>query len=304
MKKVLLTGASGFVGRHSIPFLLNKGYKVHAVFHKGKIDVIKNENLFWHQCDLLNPLEQEQLFTKVKPTYLLHFAWYAVPGKYWTSNKNLAWEEASINLIKRFYENDGQRMVAAGTCAEYAWDSGVLSEDRTPLKPKTIYGRCKSRVGSFLEKYSKEIGASSAWGRIFFLYGPYEDPRRLVPSVICSLLKNKPALCTHGEQVRDFLFVKDVASAFVGLLESDVAGSVNVASGQPVALKDIIYKIAEKLGRRDLVQLGALPTKDNEPKLLIADIRKLAEKARWQPKFDLNTGLELTIKWWKNKLYV
>lgn len=302
MKSVLVTGATGFIGRHVLEALQARSlYKIYAVTSDAL--PIDSPGVSWHQADFLNAGQVDRLMKKIRPDFLMHFAWYAVPGLYWTSDKNLAWEEASIDLIKRFYENGGERMVAAGTCAEYSWDSGVFYEDKTPLEPKTLYGQCKSKVGVFLEEYSKKIGASSAWGRIFFLYGPYEDQRRLVPSVICSLLQNKPALCSHGNQIRDFLFVKDVASAFVSLLESNIVGPVNIASGQPVALKDIIYKIADKIGRRNLVHLGALSAKNNEPKLLIADIKKLSEEIKWHPEFDINTGLELTVKWWKNKLY-
>ena len=153
-----------------------------------------------------------------------------------------------------------------------------------------------------LNVFSKETGLSSAWGRIFSLYGPHEHPDRLVSSVILSLLRGKQALCTHGTQFRDFLYVEDVAMAFVALLESDIEGAVNIASGQPVALKDIIYKIADKLDRRDLVQLGAMQTKPSDPAVLLADVEKLSKEIRCHPEFDIDKGLELTIKWWKNQV--
>ena len=303
MKKVLVTGATGFIGRHVLKLLQNRGqYEIHA----ASLDAldIAYPKVHWYQVDLLNSCQAEQLIKNVRPELLMHFAWYAVPGQYWTSDQNLFWEKSSIELIKGFYENGGKRLVGVGTCAEYSWDSSVLAEDKTPLKPATIYGQSKSRVGSFLTECSRKLGVSSAWGRIFFLYGPYENAHRLVPSVICSLLQNQPALCTHGEQIRDFLYVQDVAAAFVALLESSVEGPVNIASGQPVALKEIIMKIADKLGRRQLVRLGALAGQVNDPEVLEADVKKLSEKVGWHPDFSLDAGLELTINWWKKALHV
>jgi nucleoside-diphosphate-sugar epimerase len=115
------------------------------------------------------------------------------------------------------------------------------------------------------------------------------------------LLSNKEAPCSHGRQIRDFLYVKDVAAAFVALLASDVRGSVNIASGKLVALKDIILSIASLLDREDLVRLGALPQKENEPPILLGDTKRLSEELMWHPQYDLERGIRETVAWWKNR---
>jgi nucleoside-diphosphate-sugar epimerase len=155
---------------------------------------------------------------------------------------------------------------------------------------------------AIVEAYCIQIGLSYAWGRIFFPYGPNERPSRLVPSVISALLKGEPARCSPGEQLRDFLHVQDVANAFVTLLESPVSGAVNIASGNPLAVKSIVLKIAKLLDREDLVQLGALPLSANEPPLLVADVTRLSKELQWHPQFDLETGLAQTIGYWKQQL--
>lgn len=303
MKRVFLTGASGFIGRHTIPFLLKKGYEVHAVdIVKKPSQIIKSKKLFWHECDLLNHNRQKILLMEIKPTHLLHFVWYAVPGKYWTSLENIRWVKASLDLLINFADQGGKRVVFAGSCAEYDWSYGYCSEGVTPNKPQTLYGTCKNSLQEILSQFSKQTGISSAWGRIFFLYGPYEAKNRLIPSVITSLLQGLPARCTHGNQIRDFLHVEDVASAFVSLLESNVEGPVNIASGQPVSLKTIIYTIADLLGKKHLVELGALPTPENEPPFLVADVHKLNQQVGWEQKTTLEAGLKSTIKWWRENL--
>jgi nucleoside-diphosphate-sugar epimerase len=302
MKRVLLTGSSGFIGRYAVSELLEKDYEIHALYNKTK--PVEKKHVIYHKVDLFDYSQQQMLMREIEPTHLLHFAWYAVPGLYWNSLENFRWVQTSLELLKLFCQYGGQRAVLAGTCAEYDWSFGYCSEGVTPTCPSTVYGTCKNSLREMMAQISKQTGLSSAWGRIFYLYGPFEDRSRLIPYVVNSLLQNKQAKCSHGHQIRDFLYVQDVASAFVALLESDVMGPVNIASGQPVTLKNVIYKIADKLDRYNLIQLGALPAQDNDPRVLIADIRKLSEEVRWQPKFDLDVGLEQTIAWWKNTPYV
>jgi len=300
MKKVLLTGATGFIGQHCLPILLTQGYEVHAVSSK-KIEKT-HSNIHWHKVDLLDSIQTSKLIDNIRPTHLLHLAWYAVPGKYWTSSENFRWVQASLTLLQEFAHKGGQRVVMAGSCAEYDWKYGYCSEQITPLFSSSIYGVCKNSLQSMLEAYSSQFSLSSAWGRIFFLYGSHEHPNRLVSSVVGSFLQGMPARCTNGEQIRDFLYVSDVASAFVSLLESDVSGTVNIASGSPVAVKTIILQIAEQLNKHELLELGALPLSTNEPPLLVADVTRLSKEVNWKPKYDLDYGLEQTISYWKQQL--
>jgi len=300
MKRVLITGAAGFIGRHCLPILLARGYEIHAADSRGSAENMPG--VYWHQVDLLDSLEIRRLMGQVHPTHLLHFAWFTAPGEYWNSPENLHWVRASLDLLQSFAEYGGTRVVMAGSCAEYDWRYGYCAEQVTPLVPATLYGTCKHSLRIMLEASAAQAGLSAGWGRVFFLYGPHEHPGRLVPSVIISLLKGEPARCSHGNQIRDFLYVEDVADAFTALLESNVTGPVNIASGCPIALRDIIYKLADKIGRRDLIQLGVLPVSVHEPHLLVADVSRLANEVGWVPRCDLNAGLESTVDWWKDHL--
>lgn len=299
MKKVLLTGATGFIGSHCLPLLLEKGYETHAVSSKTPRNGLQS-NVHWHRADLLNPSQLLKLMKDVRPTHLLHLAWYVVPGKWTNSIENYRWVQSSLRLLEAFSLHGGHRVIFAGTCAEYDWRYSYCSEYLTPLSPVTFYGTCKHALQIMLGAFSKQKGISSAWGRVFFLYGPREHPERLVSSVIRSLLLGEPARCSHGNQLRDYLYVQDIADAFVSILESDVQGPINIASGYPVSLKEIVYKIAEKLKRKDLVRLGDLPAAADEPDLLIGNTTRLTNELRWRQKYDLNHGLDETIDWWKN----
>lgn len=297
-KRVLVTGATGFIGRNALTPLVAYGYEVHAVYND--IPLPNMPEVHWHQANLLEASDTTKVMSEVEPTHLLHFAWYAAPGAYWTSPLNRSWQEATKTLLAAFKESGGARAVCAGTCAEYDWTlaHNALSED-SPLKPSTLYGQCKNETHLWAEEYSKKNGLSFAWGRIFFLFGENEAPQRLVPSVVNALLKKEPALCSSGEQVRDFLIVDDVAAAFCALLQSPVEGAVNIGSGEAIAVKDIILSIADMLDGRELVHLGARPTAENEPAQIVADIDRLKNEVGWQPEYSLQEGLAKTVTWWK-----
>ena len=222
MKRVLVTGASGFIGRHALTHLKDAGFEVHAVSHSG----FGVDGPQWHQADLLHSQSRRALLHSIQPEFLLHFAWYVPPGKYWTSPENIRWLTASLELVQEFAEAGGQRFVGAGTCAEYSWDpGGICVEGETPLAPASLYGASKNALASLLPHICSTLGLSYAWGRIFFPFGPGEPSGRLVPSIIASIRNGEPARCSLGTQIRDFIYVDDVARAFTHVLSSNFQGA-------------------------------------------------------------------------------
>ncbi|CUH95090.1 hypothetical protein P22_1159 [Propionispora sp. 2/2-37] len=303
MKKVLLTGATGVVGRQVIPLLLDRRYEVHAVCHKTRssLPYCNQDGVWWHQCNLLDHHAQKVLLAEVYPTHLLHLAWYTEHGKFWDAKENIEWVQASLALLLYFREVMGQRAVFCGSCAEYDWHYGFCSETSTPKRPVSLYGCCKNSLQEIVRCFSTANHISSAWARIFFFYGPYEYPGRLVASVITALLQKTAVPCSHGNQIRDFLYVKDVAEALAALLDCDVQGPVNIASGQPRSLREIVCAIGEQLGASDQIKFGELSTAQEAP-VVLADVRRLRQEVNWQPRYTLEAGLAETISWWKQQL--
>ncbi len=255
----------------------------------------------WHRADLRDGAQAARLIDTTRPTHLLHLAWMAKPGVFWTSPENLRWLEAGLVLLRRFQEQQGRRVVVAGTCAEYdgAWDT--CREADTPSRPQTTYGKCKHALGLYLECLAEQTGLSAAWGRLFFLYGPHAPPEKFPQPVLEALSRGEPALCTHGRQIRDFLHVQDAADALVALLDSQVSGPVNIASGRPLRLSEMAKRLAARLGRTPLLRLGALPARPGEPAKLVADVGRLRDEVQWSPRFDLDNGLENLVQWWEGR---
>jgi nucleoside-diphosphate-sugar epimerase len=296
VKRVLVTGASGFVGRHSLPFLVERGYEVHAVA-RGATPAVAGVRS--HSCDLLDDRATRDLCAAVRPSHLLHFAWYAVPGRFWSALDNLDWAAASLRLLRAVAANGGSRVVVAGSCAEYDWTHAVLSPTETPLVPRTLYGTAKNAVRACLERAAGELGLGWAWGRLFFLYGPHEAPGRLVSDVIAGLLASQRVPVSAGLQRRDFMHVEDAARAFVELLDSGFVGPLNIASGDAVAVGDVVARLGALTERTDLIDFGARPTPIHDPVCLAADVRDLAERVGFAARYDLATGLSHAVDWWR-----
>jgi nucleoside-diphosphate-sugar epimerase len=297
MSSVLVTGASGFIGRQCLPVLVAKGYDVHALSRRQLATPLPGVS--WHELDFLRQGAPSEVMQHVQPEFLLHLAWYAVPGKFWEARENIDWVRASLELLSAFAANNGKRVIAAGSCAEYEINAGECLEEKTPLLPATLYGTCKHAFGRILDSFTRRTDLSSAWGRIFFLYGPYEHPSRLIAYVVQSLLRGEPALCSESKQVLDYMHVEDAASAFVTLLESEIQGPVNIASGRPVMVRDLLQEIGMQLGRPELIRLGERKS-SSEVSRIWANVDRLTREVGWKPHYDLASGIHQTIEWWRN----
>jgi nucleoside-diphosphate-sugar epimerase len=292
MSRVVLTGATGFIGRHALDTLLAQGHEVHAL---GRTRGADARGVTWHEADLL---EGSGVVEEVQPEILVHLAWYAEHGKFWSSPENVRWVEASLALLRSFARVGGRRAVIAGTCAEYEWSRDVYQET-APLGPGTLYGAAKQGLHVVSSAFAEQAGVSLAWGRVFFVYGPFEAPGRFVPSIVLPLLRGDPAPMTEGSQRRDLMHAADVGAAFAALAESDVTGAVNLASGTGVTLREVAEKIAHELDREELLQVGAHQVREGDPPALIADVGRLREEVGWRPAIGLGDGLAEVIDWWR-----
>jgi nucleoside-diphosphate-sugar epimerase len=255
----------------------------------------------WHRLNLMDKPATEALLNDVRPTHLVHAAWDTTHGAFWTSDANYAWVSASLGLVEAFRAAGGQRLIVVGSCAEYDWRFGLCSEDITPLNPSLPYGVCKASLFHLCEAYSRSHNISLAWARIFLLYGPYEGHKRLVPSIARAILAGREAACTDGTQIRDVMHVEDAGSAIAALCASQVTGAVNIGTGQPIALSNVVREIATQLGRPDLLRLGALPSRPDDPLVLVPDTRKLDSEVGFKPHYDLASGIAQTIAFWRDQ---
>jgi len=299
--RILITGAAGFIGSQLTRLLVQEGAEVYAL--------LRPQGNTWRIRDLLPNLkvvEGDLLQTEhgwlksleaIHPETCFHFAWYAEPGVFLNSPLNLQYLAASLKLAEGLAISGCRKQVIAGSFSEYDQDLGYLSESST-LKPNTQYGAAKVALYQALSLWAPKVGVELVWPRIFSVYGPAEHEKRFVPAVILAALRGEPTRLSPGEQLRDYLHSSDAASAVWAVTKSGLTGPVNIGSGKPVAIGELALKIGEILNRPELIRLGDLPYREGDPMFVCANT-KLLQSTGWKPKYDLQTGLAVTIEWWK-----
>lgn len=292
--KVLITGSSGFIGSKVVDELLNRGYEVHSLAY----DILPttNKNLIQHKMNLLNSEEIKNFFSNNSFNYLLHLAWYT-GEKCHVHNSNIDWFISTLTLLKVFAESGGKVFLGAGSCSEYEYKYGYLTEDFTPTDPQTLYGNSKNAVYNVAKVFCKQNDIDFKWARIFNLYGPNEKSKRLMPSVIRSCLNGEDVKVSDCLKYQDYLYVEDTANAIVDVFESELDNAVNICSGRPVQLRTIVNKIAEFTNFKGNILWGAIPAAF-EDEVVVGNNKKL-KSIGWSPKYSLDDGLKLTINWWK-----
>jgi len=299
MNRILVTGARGFVGRHTLSILHDRGFEVHAVTSSiGAQAHQTNDRTNWHVADLLDNQATDALVSAIKPSHVLHSAWVTEHGKFWSSPENLRWVAMTANLVKVFSENGGKRFVNVGTCAEYSWDQGICKEGETSEIPHTFYGASKLATHKVLLAAARQFGFQAATGRIFFCYGPNEDPKRLISHACIKLAMKQTAQFSSGVHQRDFMHVTDVANGLANLVDSQIEGACNISSGTPVTIHNVIEMLGEISGGHQYIEMGALPDRSDDP-LLLAGNNDLLRTTGWKPNVNLEEGLQENFEWWR-----
>lgn len=299
--RILITGATGFIGSEVTRQCVAAGHAVRALVRPASdrwrlADV--GDRVRWLPGDVL---AEDWDLDRGTVDVCIHLAWDVTPGHYLEAAHHEAYWRGTVSLARRLAAAECGRLVAVGTCFEYDPEPGVLTE-ATPTRPRSVYARCKLRTFESLEPWCRNAGLQFAWARLFHQYGPAEDPRRLVPYVIRALLRGERAALTAGEQVRDFLHVRDVAAALCALARCDAVGAFNVGSGQGVSVAHLARRIGELVGRPELLALGARTATGDEPPRLIADASRVRAATGWSPNLDLEPGLRHAIEWWAARL--
>jgi dTDP-6-deoxy-L-talose 4-dehydrogenase (NAD+) len=274
---VLLTGATGFVGRQVLRALADRGAMVRVVVREGKQG----------ELNTLNSIEKvittADLFAQGSAWWVdacssidtvIHVAWHVEPATYLTSSKNLDCLAGTLRLAKGAARAGVRRFIGIGTCFEYDLTAGTLSI-HTPLRPLTPYAGTKAAAFMALSQWLPQQGVEFAWCRLFYLYGEGENDRRLVPYLRTKLMAGDPAELTSGKQIRDYLNVRDAGVMIVETALGTEQGPVNICSGIAITVRQLAEQIADEYGRRDLLRFDARPDNLIDPPRVVGVRREL-----------------------------
>lgn len=259
-KRILITGASGFVGKHVLRHIARQNVGLTLVLRNA--DCAK---YFQYPC-IDSVLITKNLFSETAEWWenalqgidtVIHLAWYAEPGIYLSSPNNLDCLMGTLNMAKGASYAGVTKFVGIGTCFEYEMSSKHLSID-APLSPKTLYAATKAATFLSLSQYFADHNVAFAWCRIFYLFGEGEDERRLVAYVRSQILKGEAANLSDGDQIRDYLNVSVAAEYIVRIALGGQYGAINICSGLPISVRRLVEEIAAEYDALDMLNFGAV----------------------------------------------
>lgn len=282
-RRILVTGATGFIGRPLVRALAASGHDVHGAARSGRLGGGR-----LHCVDLLDAEAVADLMDEVRPTDLVHLAWTTTHGHFWRDPANLDWAGATLSLLRTFHRGGGRRALLTGSCAEYDWSTpGPYREPAAGPPPETLYGATKLATGLTAVAFGRQTGLEVAWARLFHLYGPGEPAQRLVPQLLHAAARGTHVELDNPGSVIDLMHVDDAAAALAAVLESGVTGPVNVATGLPVPLASVAGTVADLAGLDRPAPHGAAAS----GRLIHADTDRLEREVGVPPPRGLDEGL-------------
>jgi nucleoside-diphosphate-sugar epimerase len=309
LNKVLVTGATGFIGSHLTQRLIREGFEV-GILKREKSDVWRIKDLLdkivTYDVDLRDTQEVSKGVSDFRPDVIFHLAtYYAVEHKPQEIplmvDTNVL---GTINLLEASKESMVKLFVNTSSCFVYKESENKLREN-DDLSPLNIYALTKIQAEQACSFYAEKYGLKTITFRLFPPYGPADHERRLIPYVIKSLLEGEKLKMTTGKQRWDFVYVDDIVDAYFKLLSvSDLPQKheiFNIGTGNAVSVREVVSRIKEIIGAGLEPEWGAIPHRKNEVWFICADISKTETFLRWQPKIQImERGLELTVEWYKN----
>ena len=306
--RVLVTGATGFIGSQLTQRLIRGGFEVGIIKRENSnIWRIKDlsDKIVTYDVDLRDTLEVSKAISRFRPDVIFHLAtYYAVEHE--PQEVSLLVDTnvlGTVNLLETAKESMVKLFVNTSSCFVYEESENKLREN-DQLSPLNLYALTKLQAEQACSFYAENYGLKAITFRLFPPYGPADRERRLIPYVIKSLLDGERLKLTTGMQRWDFVYVGDIIEAYFKLLNVPNLPTkheiFNIGTEKAVSVREVVSRIKEIVGGELEPDWGAIPHRKNEVWFTCADLSKTENFLRWQPKIQiLGEGLEFTVKWYK-----
>lgn len=299
MKKILITGASGFIGNQLVQKLrLKKNIILYLIVNKNKVfSDSRNINLIY--CSLLNKSKLKKKLSKIKITDIIHCAWIGVDAK----KRNSISQKKNINIVYNIFNALGKKKITSfigiGSQAEYGFKKKIITED-LKLKPITFYGKAKIKIYNILKNKCKSKKIKLVWLRIFTGYGPGSKPEWIIPHTIRSLILKKKTKFTAGEQIYNFIYISDIVKCIIKVLfNKNSNGAYNLAYKKSYKIKNVVKLIFSIFKVNDKPLLGHIDYRKDQIMIYKPSIKKLRKDLNWVPEIGIKEGLKKSIDFLK-----
>jgi nucleoside-diphosphate-sugar epimerase len=306
MKRVAVTGAAGFVGANLTRRLLQDGHEVHLLIRPDhamwRIDDIRSD-VRMHTADLGDRQRVEDAILEVKPDWVFHLAAH---GAYsWQTDLSEIVRTnilGTVNVAEASAKAGVETLVNTGSSSEYGYKDHAPSENEV-VEPNSHYAVTKATATMFCRFTAQKCGIRMPTLRLYSVYGPYEEPRRLVPSLLVKGLQSRLPPLANPATARDYVYVADVIDAYVLAATtniSDLGAVFNVGTGIQTTLYDIVGLTRELLAVTDVPSWGSLPDRTWDTTIWRADPTRINTELGWSPRYDVRAGLAETIEWFRS----
>ncbi len=302
--RFLITGASGFVGSCLLRRLVEMGQEVHVLLRRQarlwRLDDLKGR-FFVHECDLLDQARVKQVIGTVKPTVIYHLAAY---GAYSYQNEADHILESNINgtwnLLRACKEIEFDLFVNTGSSSEYGFKKAPMKEADI-LEPASYYAVAKAAQTLLCSFYAKSEKRSVVTFRLFSVYGPYEEPTRLIPTLMKALDQGLPMNLVSPHIARDMIYVDDVVDAYlmVDRLKALAGDYVNIATGIQSSMADVVRIASEVSGKTTEFRWSGMPARSWDTDVWVADTSKGETMLGWKAGISLQEGLAKMWGWFQ-----
>ncbi len=301
--RILLTGASGFIGSYVLRDLLARpGVEVAALVRSpGAAWRIRGELARANVLPLAldGGLALERAIAELRPSHVVHLAWGGVLGKDRNDPAQHVNVFHSMRLLEFALQAGAKHFIGLGSQAEYGPCRARIDES-TPTAPTTMYGAAKLATCIMASRLCELSGARFAWLRLFSSYGPMDSPEWMVPYLALKLLARERPAVTAAEQRWDYVYVEDAAAAVATVAATEGAGGIfNLGSGTAPRLRDIIEGVRDAIDPSLAVGFGEVPYRPDQVMHLEADISRLVKATGWRPKVGLKEGIRRTVDWYR-----
>lgn len=310
-KRVLVTGATGFIGSNIVRRLIEKGFQVHIIFRPtSNLARISDllPNLHQHLVDLSEAEKLRRIVKKIKPQIIFHTASVTVFSSVGVGKSKEIIKTnflGTVNLISACDEINYQCFVNTGSSSEYGLKNQPMAESNI-CQPVTTYGLVKLTSTLYCQMIAKIKNKPIITLRLFSPYGPYDDKRRLIPTTVTSALKNQNLQLTRPDMIRDYVYIEDVVEAYLACIykATNLSGEIfNIGAGKQQKIGTVVEKIIKLTNSKSKLVWNTLSYDERlEPEVWQADLTKTKKKLSWQPQTSFETGLAKTVEWFKGNL--